>query len=191
MRHGKIGLQLGAHQKYYISRSEDKQSIQLTITVSKNDAKCMQERSALVNDVTTMLDDVMKAFMPAARKPCLFVPCNLCNVLHITLQQIQDGVTVYCPTSTDDTPLHNYYSDLLSAAGEKVYGIVCNVETLNFKYIDVPLPQPPQQSHAFLQAGPLYSNLLAESMLVLLCLCIHDTVVTRARYVEFDQNCHS
>ena len=130
MRHGKIGLQLGAHQKYYISRSEDKQSIQLTITVSKNDVKCMQERSALINDVTTMLDDIMKVFMPAARKPCLFVPCNLCDVLHITLQQIQDGVTVHCPSSTDDTPLHNYYSDLLSAAGKKVYGIVCDVDII-------------------------------------------------------------
>ena len=175
MRHGKIGLQLGAYQKYYISRSEDKQSIQLTITVSKNDAKCMQERSSLINDVTRMLDDIMKVFMPAARKPHLFVSCNLCDVLHITLQQIQDGVIVYCPSSTDDTPLHNYYSDLLSAAGKKVYGIVCNVDiyySLNFNLLAVPSPQPSQQSHVFLQADPLNSNLLAKSMLVLLYLYI-------------------
>ena len=128
MRHGKIGLQLGAHQKYYISRSTEKQSIQLTITVSKNNAKCMQERSALINDVTEMLGNIMKLFMPTARKPTLFVKCTMCDVLHITLQQIQDGVTVYCPSSTDDTPLHDYYSDLLSAAGEKF----TNYNYLNF-----------------------------------------------------------
>ena len=119
MRHGKVGLQLGAHQKYYISRSEEKQSIQLTITVSKKDTKCMQERSRLINDVAKMLDDIMKVFMPAARKPTLFVHCTMCDVLHITLQQVCDGVTVHCPSSKDDTPLHNYYSDLLSIAGEK------------------------------------------------------------------------
>ena len=125
MRHGKVALQLGAHQKYYISRSEEKQSIQLTITVSKKDVKCMQKRSALINDVTKMLDDIMKVFMPAARKPTLFVHCPLCDVLHITLQQICDGVTVHCPSSTDDTALDNYYIDLLSVAGEKFISCVC------------------------------------------------------------------
>ena len=120
MRYGKVGLQLGSHQKYYISRSEEKQSIQLTITISKDDAKCMQERNALLNDVANMLDVIMKVFMPAAKKPTLFVSCVLCNALHITLQQVQDGVTVYCPSSTDDSPLHNYYSEFLSFAGEKL-----------------------------------------------------------------------
>ena len=36
MRHGKVGLQLGADQKYYISRCE-KKSIQLTITMPVRD----------------------------------------------------------------------------------------------------------------------------------------------------------
>ena len=36
-----MGLQLGHHQKYYISRCEEKQSIQLTITVKGDDEeKC-------------------------------------------------------------------------------------------------------------------------------------------------------
>ena len=34
MRYGKIGLKLGAHQKYYISQCEEKQSVKLTITVA-------------------------------------------------------------------------------------------------------------------------------------------------------------
>ena len=120
MRHGKVGLQLGAHQKYYISRSEEKQSIQLTITVGGNDVKHVQERAELIDEVSKLLDDIMKVFMPAARKPVLFVPCALCNVLHITLKQIRDGVTVYCPSSANDSPLCNYYSDLLCAVGKKI-----------------------------------------------------------------------
>ena len=113
MRHGKVGLQLGFRQKYYISRCQEKQSIQLTITVSGNDAKCIQERVELIDDVAKLLDGIMKVFMPAAKRPVLFVPCPLCPILHITLKQVYEGYTVFCPLSGDDSVLHGYYSDLL------------------------------------------------------------------------------
>ena len=120
MRHGKIGLQLGLHQKYYISRCQEKQSIQLTITVSGNDAKCVKERAKLIDDVTKLLADIMEVFMPAAKRPVLFVPCPLCHILHITLKQVYEGYAVICPLSGDDSVLHSYYSDLLpsSSTGE-------------------------------------------------------------------------
>ena len=44
MRYGKMGSQLGANQKYYISRCEEKQSIQLTITVVGDDKEDVEER---------------------------------------------------------------------------------------------------------------------------------------------------
>ena len=120
MRHGKVGLQLGANQKYYISRCTENQSIQLTITVSQKGIKCVQERSALIDDVTDLLYGIMKVFMPTVKRPVLFIPCAICSVLHITLKHVRDGNTVYCPSSTDDSPLYNYYSDLLSVVGEKI-----------------------------------------------------------------------
>ena len=116
MRHGKIGLQLGAHQKYYISRCEEKQSIQLTITIMEKDVKCIRERGKLIDDVARMLKDIMNVFMPAAEKPVLLIPCSKCCTLHITLKQVYEGRTVYCPLSNADIPLYNYYSDLLPNA---------------------------------------------------------------------------
>ena len=116
MRHGKVGLQLGAHQKYYISQCEEKRSIQLTITVVENDMKCMQDRAELIDSVARLLNDILKVFMPATRRPALFVPCPLCSTLHITVKQVYDGDTIFCPLSGDDAALHYYYSDFLPNA---------------------------------------------------------------------------
>ena len=113
MRHGKIGLQLGRHQKYYISRCQEKKSIQLTITVSRNDAKCVKKRAELIVHVAKVLTDIMKVFMPAAKRPVLFVPCPLCPIIHITVKQVYEGYTVFCPSSGDDSIPPGYYSDLL------------------------------------------------------------------------------
>ena len=116
MRHGKVGMQLGARQKYYISRCEEKQSIQLTITVGGSGWSCIQERSELIDDVYKLLIDIMKVFMPAAKKPTLFVPCPWCSILHITLKQVYDGNCIFCPLSGDDSELGDYYSDLFPNA---------------------------------------------------------------------------
>ena len=128
MRHGKIGLKLGTRQKYYISRCEEKQSIQLTITVAGSDAKCVKERSEIINKVAEMLDRIMKVFMPAAKSPDILIPCSKCDKLHIELKHVRYGDTIYCPSSIDDdSPLaDNYYTDLLlSAAGKEIIVIDC------------------------------------------------------------------
>ena len=104
MRHGKVGLQLGRHQKYYISRCEEKQSIQLTITVVGDDMTSIRERRQLIDDVTQLLCDIMKVFMPEAKKPTLLVPCPLCPILHIPLSDVSTGKTIFCARS-GDTPL--------------------------------------------------------------------------------------
>ena len=116
MRHGKVGLQLGAHQKYYISRCKEKQSIQLTITLVGVDVKCIQERAELIDDVAKLLNNIMNVFMPAAKQPAVFVPCPLCPNLHITLKQVYDGESAFCPFSSDDSGICNYYNDLLPNA---------------------------------------------------------------------------
>ena len=112
MRHGKVGLQLGRHQKYYISRCEEKQSIQLTITVKGDDMRSVRERRELIDDVTQLLDDIMKVFMREVKKPTLMVPCPLCPTLHITLSEVSTGDTIFCPQSDDAELPSGYYGDL-------------------------------------------------------------------------------
>ena len=109
MRLSKAGLQLGRHQKYCISHCKDKQSIQLTITVVGDDKK---ERRELIDDVTELLDNIMKVFMPEVKKPTLMVHCVLFYI-HITLSEVSTGDTIFCPCS-DDAPLpSDYYDDLI------------------------------------------------------------------------------
>ena len=107
-----MGLQLGSHQKYYINHGEDKESIQLTITAVGDDIDSIREREELINDVTKLLDDVMKVFMPAAKRPILFVPCPLCSTLHVSLNDVHSGDTIFCPLSNDTALPAGYYSDL-------------------------------------------------------------------------------
>ena len=115
MRRGKMGSQLGADQKYYISRCEEKQSIQLTITVVGDDEKHITERRDLIDDVNKLLDNIMEVFMPATKeRPSLLIPCKFCSVLHITLEKASSGETIYCPNiNPRDEPLPcGYYKDL-------------------------------------------------------------------------------
>ena len=107
-----MGLQLGSHQKYYISHCEEKESIQLTITAVGDDVDSIREREELINDVTKLLDDVMKVFMPAAKRPILFVPCPLCPTLHVSLNDVHSGDTIFCALSDDAALPAGYYSDL-------------------------------------------------------------------------------
>ena len=114
MRHNKIGSQLGVDQKYYISRCEVKQSIQLTITVVGDDKEHIKERRSLINDITNLLNDIMRMFMPATQeRPSLLIPCPFCPVLHIPLDDASSGKAIFCPNA-NDTPLpRGYYSNLI------------------------------------------------------------------------------
>ena len=115
MRHGKVGLQLGCHQKYYISRCEEKQSIQLTITVVGDDITSVRERRELIDNVTHLLGDIMKVFMPEVKKPTLMVPCPLCPMLHITLNDVSAGDTIFCARSGDTSLPAGYYNEVVSS----------------------------------------------------------------------------
>ena len=51
----------------------------------------------------------MKVFMPTVKKrPVLLVPCPNCPTLHITLDEVCSGNTIFCTA-----PLCRYYGDLL------------------------------------------------------------------------------
>ena len=128
LRYGKVGLQLGSHQKYYISHCEEKKSIQLTITTVGDDVDSVQERKELIDDVTRLLDDVMKVFMRAAKRPILFVPCPLCPTLHVLLSDVCSCDTIFCPHSNDTALPTGYYSDL-SAGDLSVMSTVPSTST--------------------------------------------------------------
>ena len=59
----------------------------------------------------------MKMFMPAAKRPKLFVPCCECSNLHISIDEVHADGTIFCSSSDDgDLKLpHGYYSELLGS----------------------------------------------------------------------------
>ena len=60
----------------------------------------------------------MKMFMPAAKRPILFVPCCECCKLHITLDEVSAGGTIICLSDGNDLELpYGYYRDLLCSTG--------------------------------------------------------------------------
>ena len=134
MRHGKMGSQLGVDQKYYISRCEEKQSIQLTITVVGDDEEHNEERKNLIKDITKLLDDIMKEFMPATKeRPSLLIPCPFCPKLHILLDDACSGKAIFCPND-DDKPLpYDYYSDLLRVTLAVATVITGNIASVSYE----------------------------------------------------------
>ena len=109
-----MASQLGVDQKYYISRCEEKQSIELTISLVGDDEEHVKERRNLIDDVTKFLDDIMKVFMSATKeRPSLLIPCPFCPKLHIFLDVTCSGKAIFCPNTNDKTLLRDYYSDLL------------------------------------------------------------------------------
>ena len=144
LRYGKIGSQLGTGQKYYISQCEEKQSIQLTITMAGDEEEHTGERRNLIDDITKLLDDIMKVFMPATKeRPSLLIPCPFCPKLHIPLDDACSGKAIFCPND-DDKPLpFGYYSDLLQGrvvdtdtAGKVVVTNCCLHITINLIGVD-------------------------------------------------------
>ena len=120
-----MGSQLGADQKYYISRCEEKQSIQLTITVVGDDEEHIKERRNLINDVTKSLDDIMDVFMTATKeRPSLLIPCEFCQLLHIPFEDVCNGKTIFCPNTGDKSLRFGYYTDLLQGRLTDAYATV-------------------------------------------------------------------
>ena len=93
-----------------------------------DDVDSVQERRELIDDVTKLLDDVMKVFMQAAKRPILFVPCPLCPTLHVLLSDVCSGDTIFCPHSNDTSLPTGYYSDL-STGGLSVMPTIPSTST--------------------------------------------------------------
>jgi len=113
MRHGKVGLQLGANQKYYISRYDvgQTQGVKLTVTVDNSDENSIQERWDLIQYIDQQLNDIMKVFMPAEKQPLKYIPCPHCKNIHIPFSKV--GTTNYCAFNGDKKVPSSYYSELM------------------------------------------------------------------------------
>ena len=73
-------LKLRNHLNYYINLSEDKHDVQLLITSMGTSEKIsFQEATELINDVNNLLDNIMKMYMPSAKRPMptSFIPYPL------------------------------------------------------------------------------------------------------------------
>ena len=131
-----MGSQLGNHQKYYISRCEEKKSIQLTITMVGDDKEQIKERRDLIDYISKSLDDIMKVFMPATKeRPSLLIPCAFCEVLHIPLDIACSGKTIFCPNAKDKSLPRGYYSELLQGRSAYATTIAGKAEFTNYHNI--------------------------------------------------------
>ena len=110
-----IKLVLGHDQLYYVSLSDDHDSIRLAITPDEDGIitpQGLHERLELIEDFNAKLMETVKAFMPASEPPQRYIPCCACPNLHLKLNDIRGN----------DKPLHcfhidgklskDYYSDL-------------------------------------------------------------------------------
>lgn len=136
MRYGKMASQLGTHQIYYISRHvyDKKQSIQLTITVERDDQKHAIERRNLIRDIIKLLNDIMKVFMPATRETLsLLIPCQYCSDLHISLVDAYSGKDIICFNQGEPLSLRcGYYKDLLPGGLADATAIAGKVLIINY-----------------------------------------------------------
>ena len=113
-----IKMVLGHDQLYYVSLSENYQSIRLTITPDEDGivrTLGLQERWKLIEEFNTKLRKTVVAFMPASQLPQRYIPCLFCCKLHLKLDAIR----------AHDKPLRcineelpkDYYSDLRQCKG--------------------------------------------------------------------------
>ena len=111
-------MTLGCDQLYYVSLCADQHTIRLAITPDDDGVvtqKGLQERWSLIEDFNVKLMMTVKAFMPASDLPQRYIPCSLCQKLHLKLDDIR----------ADDKPLkcfkgklpNDFYSDLRKYQG--------------------------------------------------------------------------
>ena len=62
-----------------------------------------------------MMDDIMKLFMPTvSERAAILFHCPLCTTLHITMDEVCSGSTIYCAkSSSDDAVPPEFYCNLL------------------------------------------------------------------------------
>ena len=87
-----IKLVLGIDQYYYVSLSDEKDSIRLAITPDEDGvvgAEGKQNRWNLVEFCRDKLKEITTTFMPASAPPECYIPCSLCLNLHLKLDEIR------------------------------------------------------------------------------------------------------
>jgi len=87
-----IKLVLGIDQYYYVSLSDEKDSIRLAITPDEDGfvgAEGLQNRWNLVEFCRDKLKEITTTFMPASAPPECYIPCSLCPKLHLKLDDVR------------------------------------------------------------------------------------------------------
>ena len=119
LRRHLIKLVLGSDQYYYVTLSEEKDSIRLAITPDEDGIVSitgLQERWKLIEFFQAKLWQITTKFMPASDVPESYIPCSLCPILHLKLDEIR----------TNKNPLRcsrgklpaNYYKHLRQYPGK-------------------------------------------------------------------------
>ncbi|XP_065911265.1 uncharacterized protein [Dysidea avara] len=113
LRRHMIKLVLGIDQYYYVSLSDEKDSIRLAITPDEYgvvSAVGLQNRWNLVTLFCAKLKETMATFMPASAPPECYIPCNLCPKLHLKLDEIRANQMPLCCSRGKLAP--DYYQSL-------------------------------------------------------------------------------
>ena len=94
-----IKLVLGIDQYYYVSLSDEKDSIRLAFTPDEYgvvSAEGLQNRWNLIEFFSTKLKEATATFMPASTPPECYIPCSLCPKLHLKLDEIRANQMPLC-----------------------------------------------------------------------------------------------
>ena len=117
-------------QLYYVSLCEDHHSIRLAITPDDDGVvtpQGLQERWELIEEFNAKLIEKVKAFMPASDLPQHYIPCSLCQNLHLKLDDIRADNRLHC--FNGKLP-KDYYSDLRQYQGTMYYHNVWIISTI-------------------------------------------------------------
>ena len=92
LRRHVIKLVLGIDQYYYVTLSDENDSIRLAITPDEDGVVSiagLQNRWNLIEFFSAKLREITTTFMPASAPPECYIPCSLCPNLHIRLDEIR------------------------------------------------------------------------------------------------------
>jgi len=99
---------LGNGQYYCISLAEEQYSIKLSIVLLPVTKNSLDERKQLLHFFKEKLANMVKEFMPAAKKPIAYIPCFYCDRLHAEVKLLLDGQQQDCPVVDKPIPPHHY-----------------------------------------------------------------------------------
>ena len=87
-----IKLVLGSNQYYYVTLSDENDSIRIAISPDEDGVVSitgLQSRRNLIEFFSARLTEITATFMPASAPPECYIPCSLCPGLHLRLDEIR------------------------------------------------------------------------------------------------------